>query len=70
MNKLSYFGTLASIAGSFLMAFGFVLFGYIFFALGSVAWLTVAIYRKDNSLLILNGFFFVANIIGLTRAVL
>lgn len=66
---LGWFGTAVSIVGAFLMSFGFILFGYIFFTLGSMAWLTIAIYRKDNSLLTLNGFFFVANIIGLTRAV-
>lgn len=70
MNKLAWLGTMASIIGAFLMAFGIVLLGYICFSLGSISWLIVAVYRKDNSLLILNGFFFVANIIGLTRAVL
>ena len=70
MKKLSWFGTLTSIAGSFLMAFGFMLVGYIFFSLGSISWLIVAIARKDKSLGFLNATFFVANIIGLVRAIL
>ena len=52
---------------SFLVAFGFMLIGYICFTFGAFAWLTVAIVRKDNPLLILNATFFVANIIGLYR---
>ena len=70
MNKLSWFGTVASILGAFLMAFGIVLAGYIFFTLGSISWLIVGYIRKDNSLITLNGTFFLANIIGLTRAIL
>lgn len=70
MNKLSWFGTVASILGAFLMAFGIVLIGYVFFTLGSISWLIVGFKRKDNSLITLNGTFFLANIIGLTRAVL
>ena len=70
MNKLSWFGTVASILGAFLMAFGIVLIGYIFFTLGSISWLIVGFKRKDNSLITLNGTFFLANIIGLTRAIL
>lgn len=70
MNKLSWFGTVASILGAFLMAFGIVLMGYIFFTLGSISWLIVGFKRKDNSLITLNGTFFLANIIGLTRAIL
>lgn len=69
MNKLGWCGTVASIVGAFLMSFGFVLPGYIFFTLGTVAWLVVARLRHDNSLLVLNGFFFVANVIGLSRAI-
>lgn len=70
MNKLGWFGTVVSIVGAFLMSFGFTLPGYICFTLGTVAWLIIAMARKDNSLLTLNGFFFIANIIGLIRAVI
>ena len=68
MKLISWFGTVASIAGAFLMAFGIIQAGYICFSLGSVSWLTVGITKKDNPLIILNGTFFVANIIGLYRA--
>ena len=70
MNKIAWLGTTASIVGAFLMAFGIVLFGYVCFSIGSVSWLIVGVTRKDNSLITLNGTFFLANIIGLTRALL
>ena len=70
MNKIAWFGTVASIAGAFLMAFGIVLTGYICFTLGSISWLVVGVHKKDNSLITLNGTFFVANVIGLIRAIL
>ena len=68
MNKLGWTGTAVSIAGAFLVSFGYVQAGYICFTFGCIAWLIIAAVRKDNSLLALNGFFFVANIIGLYRA--
>jgi len=64
---LSWFGTVSSICGSFLVAFGIMNLGYICFLLGSLAWLIVAIVRKDRALLVLNGTFFLANIIGICR---
>jgi len=70
MNKIAWIGTVASILGAFLMAFGIILAGYICFTLGSISWLFVGFKRKDNSLITLNGTFFVANIIGLIRAIL
>jgi hypothetical protein len=70
MNKIAWLGTMASIIGAFLMAFGIILAGYICFSIGSVSWLFVGIVKKDNSLITLNATFFVANIIGLTRAIL
>jgi hypothetical protein len=70
MNKIAWIGTIASILGAFLMAFGIVLAGYTCFTLGSISWLFVGIVKKDNSLITLNATFFVANIIGLTRAIL
>ncbi len=68
MKLISWAGTIASIIGAFLMAFGVVLTGYIFFAVGSVSWLFVGYTTRDNALMLLNGTFFVANIIGLYRA--
>ena len=64
---LAWFGTLASVAGSFLVAFGVVFIGYCFFAFGAMAWLMVAAMRKDKALFFLNAVFFCANIIGLAR---
>ena len=64
---LSWLGTVSSICGSFLVAFGIMNFGYIAFLLGSLTWLIVAVMRKDRALLVLNSTFFVANIIGIIR---
>ena len=68
MKIISWFGTATSIAGAFLMAFGIVQIGYICFSLGSIAWLYVGFANRDKPLMVLNGTFFVANIIGLFRA--
>ena len=62
---LAWIGTLASIIGSFMVATGAILIGYCFFTIGSASWLVVAYKRKDKALGLLNGTFFVANIIGL-----
>ena len=68
MKTISWIGTVASIAGAFLMAFGMMQYGYIAFSIGSVSCLYVAINKKDMPLITLNGTFFLANIIGLYRA--
>jgi hypothetical protein len=68
MKNLSWFGTFASVIGSFIVAFGFMKIGYIAFLLGSSAWLTVGAVNRDKPLMVLNGTFFVANIIGIYRA--
>ena len=65
MNKISWLGTMASIIGSFIVASQLFLIGYCFFIVGSVSWLIVGISRKDKSLVVLNGTFFLANILGL-----
>lgn len=67
MKTLAWLGTTFSICGSFLVATGTMDYGYICFLLGSLAWLIVAIVRKDRALLVLNGTFFLANIIGICR---
>jgi hypothetical protein len=69
MNRVSWFGTVASIIGAFLVAFGILAAGYISFILGSVSWATVGIHKRDYSLITLNGFFLTANLIGLYNAV-
>ena len=60
-------GTIASILGAFLMAFGFVKIALIGYTLGSLLWLSVAMYDRNFSLLALNFCFFVANSIGIVR---
>ena len=69
MKKISWIGTIASVIGSFVVAFGAMLAGYSLFIVGSVSWLIVAAKRRDASLAVLNGFFFMANLIGLSRAI-
>jgi hypothetical protein len=69
INKISWLGTISSIIGAFVVASKLFLIGYCFFIVGSVSWLIVGIIRKDNSLIVLNGTFFLANILGLYNAV-
>jgi hypothetical protein len=68
MNRISWFGTIASIIGAFLVAFGVLVIGYISFILGSVSWVAVGIRKRDYSLITLNGFFLTANILGIYNA--
>jgi hypothetical protein len=70
MNKVAWLGTMASIAGAFLVAYGVMLIGYICFSLGSISWLIVGCYRRDNAIVTLNGTFFCANLIGLYRVLI
>ena len=65
---ISWLGTISSILGSFIIAFGLMQIGYIAFIIGSVSWLIVGINKKELPLIVLNGTFFIANIIGLYRA--
>jgi len=60
-------GTLASIVGSFLVAFGVASVGYVAFLIGSFSWLVVAYRRKDRALGLLNLTFLCANLIGIAR---
>lgn len=62
---ISWVGTVTSIIGSFLVAFGLAVVGYVFFIVGSLSWLIVAVKTKNSALGVLNGTFFCANIIGL-----
>jgi len=68
MNDMAWTGTITSILGSFLVAFGIYLAGYSAFLLGATCWLIVAWYRRDRALALLNGTFWIANLIGLWRA--
>ena len=69
MQWLKWKGTIASIIGSFVVAFGYMLPGYTLFMLGSISWLVVAYISRDKPLAVLNGFFFMANIVGFYRAI-
>ena len=64
ITKISWLGTIASIIGAFVVASKLFFIGYCFFMVGSVSWLIVGIVRKDKSLIVLNGTFFIANILG------
>ena len=68
-NMIGWIGTVASVVGSFVVAFQIFVLGYVLFLIGSVSWLWVAIKTRNLSLGVLNGFFMVANIIGLWRSI-
>lgn len=69
MTKIiSWLGTLTSIVGSFVIAFGMMKLGYCFFLVGSASWLYVAFVSRDKALGVLNGTFLIANLIGVYRA--
>lgn len=70
MQLLSWLGTISSIIGAFVVALHIFFFGYVCFLIGSISWLIVGISRKDNSLITLNGVFFIANLIGLYKAIM
>lgn len=65
---IGWIGTVASVIGSFVVAFQVFVLGYILFLVGSISWLWVAIKSRNTSLGVLNGFFLVANIIGLVKS--
>jgi len=65
LNILSWFGTVVSILGSFAVACKYFEIGYILFTLGSLSWLIVAYKKRDKALGVLNGTFFVANLLGI-----
>ena len=69
MKILSWFGTLSSIMGSFIVASQIFVIGYCFFIAGSVSWLIVGWLRRDSSLMVLNGTFMFANFWGLYVAI-
>ena len=69
MKTLSWLGTVASILGSFAVSFHYFPFGYSMFIIGSISWLIIGAKRADKPLLVLNAFFFVANLIGMYNAV-
>ena len=69
MKIIGWLGTIASIVGSFLVALQFMVVGYSCFLVGSIAWLVIGIRRGDRPLMVLNGAFLLANLIGFYRVV-
>ena len=69
MKTLSWLGTALSIVGSFAVAGPLFLAGYIAFLAGGGALLTVFVKNRDWSMIVLQCFFVVANVIGLYNAV-
>ena len=69
MKFTGWLGTLASIVGSFLVALQFMLVGYSCFLVGSIAWLYIGVTRGDKPLVVLNGAFLIANLIGFYNVV-
>lgn len=66
MEKIiAWVGTIASIIGAFLVAYKFMLSGYVIFIIGSGVWFAIGIKRKDSALWSLNLTFLIADFIGL-----
>ena len=65
INILSWFGTFVSILGSFAVASKMFQIGYVLFTFGSLSWLIVAWVKRDKALGVLNGTFFMANLLGI-----
>jgi len=68
LKKIEWLGTITSIIGAFIVAFGAMLAGYSFFMVGSISWLIVGIKQQNRPLITLNSVFFLANITGFVRA--
>ena len=64
----SWFGTGVSILGSFAVAAHFFVLGYVAFLAGAGALLTVFVKDRNWSMVVLQCFFLVANVIGLYNA--
>lgn len=64
---VAWIGTVFGVLGAILVAANTGLndVGYIFFTIGSVFSLINAVYKKDNSSIILWGVFFLINIFGI-----
>ena len=65
ISVFSWFGTFVSILGSFAVASAYFKIGYVLFTLGSFSWLYVAFCKRDKALAVLNGTFFLANLLGI-----
>jgi hypothetical protein len=69
VDMIGWIGTVASVIGSFVVAFQVFVVGYVLFLIGSASWLWIAFKTRNVSLGVLNGFFMLANIIGLLRSI-
>lgn len=65
---IAWVGTATSILGSFAVALGYMQLGYSLFIVGSISWLWIGWTKRDWPLITLNGTFFLANIVGFSRA--
>lgn len=65
---INWTGTIASIIGSFLVAFHIFFAGYIFFLVGAACWLYIGFKNNDRALVVLNMVFVAANVIGLINS--
>ncbi len=66
---IAWFGTLASMAGSLLVAWGILFWGFSCFIVGASFWLYVAWKTDNKPLFWLNMWFMGCNLIGLFRAI-
>jgi hypothetical protein len=66
---IKWIGTIASVIGAFLVANKIPFIGYLFFTIGSACWMYMGIKSKDSSLIVLNGVFLFANILGIINHV-
>lgn len=69
LEILKWIGTISSIIGSFAVAFQIYILGYALFIVGSMVWAIIGILTRDKALVILNGFFLCANIIGIVGVI-
>jgi hypothetical protein len=67
VDLYGWFGTITSLIGSFIMAFGLILPAFIMYLVGTILWLYVAIKTHQKSLIVLNFGFLIADIIGIVR---
>ena len=65
LKCISWFGTVTSILGAFLVANGVFLHGFSVFAVGAICWLIVAKLQHNAAMFFLELVFLTANINGI-----
>ena len=68
MKYISWFSTIFSVIGAFLVAGQYNLIGYICFIIGGAGWGYIGFINKDKALYTMQGIFLLANIMGLYNA--